>query len=509
MSEIAIPATRFPEALHDAAGVRELDRRAIASGIAGETLMIRAGEAAFQQLLKRWPDCQQPAMLCGGGNNGGDGYVVARLALRAGLHPQVYATVAPAALTGDAHRLAEQALAEGVPVTQISDTLDLTGHDLLVDALLGTGLSGPLRAPAAALIRAVNDSALPVLALDIPSGLNADNGAVSTAAVMADLTVTFVGMKRGLLTGAGPAHCGELHFDGLGIPSTLLDSMPASCRRATLASLRAALPPRARDAHKGSSGHVLVLGGDHGYAGAVMLAAEAAARSGAGLVSVGTRAGHLAPLLSRRPEVMARALDDEQDLTPLLQRATVLVVGPGLGSAPWGRWLLREALASGLPMVLDADALNLIAAQSLCWSAPAIMTPHPGEAGRLLGSSAAAVQADRFQALAQLVERYPATVLLKGAGTLVAAAGDQPVRLIAAGNPGMASGGMGDVLSGIIGALLAQGLAPLDAATAGALVHALAADRAVRHQGERGLLAADLFAHLRRLINGIEGAVDE
>lgn len=497
---------RFPEALHDAAGVRELDRRAVAAGVASDVLMTRAGEAAFRHLRARWPDCQSPAIVCGGGNNGGDGYVVAWLAARAGLRPRVYASTPLTVLSGDARSIAERALAEGVPVTDISAAVDFSAHDLLVDGLLGTGLRGAPRASTAALIEAINGSGLPVLALDIPSGLDADSGAVSTVAVNAELTLTFVGMKRGLLTGAGPAHCGELYFDALGIPDTVLDSLPAQCRRATLAQLSAALPARPRDAHKGSSGHVLVLGGDYGYAGAVLLASEAAARSGAGLVSVGTRMEHIGPLLSRRPELMARALDEENDLAPLLERASVLVVGPGLGRAPWGRWLLREALASGLPMVLDADALNLIAEQPPQWRAPVVLTPHPGEAGRLLGSSAAAVQADRFQALAQLVERYAATVLLKGAGTLIAAGpAAGPVRLVAAGNPGMASAGMGDVLSGIIGALLAQGLAPVEAASGGALVHALAADRLAQLHGERGLLAADLFAGLRPLINGLDG----
>jgi ADP-dependent NAD(P)H-hydrate dehydratase / NAD(P)H-hydrate epimerase len=494
----------FPEYLHDAAGVRELDRRAIEeAGISGETLMIRAGEAAFRQLQAHWPGCERPAVICGAGNNGGDGYVVALLALRAGLHPQVFATTAVEDLHGDARTLAMRAVAEGVPVRVLGEALpDFSGHDLLVDGLLGTGLNGPVRPAQAALIEAINHSGLPVLALDIPSGLSADTGAVLGAAVRAHVTTTFVGMKRGLLTGAGPACCGVLSYHDLAIPTLILQSLPTGCRRVTLAPLPGVLPPRARDAHKGSFGHVLVVGGDHGYAGAVMLAAEAAARSGAGLTSVATRAAHVAALVGRRPEVMTRAVEQGEDLAPLLARATVVVCGPGLGQQAWGFGLLQAVLQSGLPLVLDADALNLISTHKLQWRSPAVLTPHPGEAARLLGITGEAIQADRFAAVRALARGYAATVLLKGPGTLVANA-DGPIALVDAGNPGMASGGMGDVLSGIIGALLAQGLNGYDAARFAARVHGEAADRAVLHQGERGLLATDLLPHVRRLLNGL------
>lgn len=500
-------ANEFPEHLHDAAGVRELDRRAIEEGgISAETLMIRAGEAAFRQLQAHWPLAERPAIVCGRGNNGGDGYVVALLALRAGLHPEVYATVAPETLRGEARAMAERALADGVPVTVLADGVmpDFDGHDLIVDGLLGTGLSGPVRPDAAALIEAINSSGLPVLALDIPSGLSADTGAVLGQAVQADVTVTFVGMKRGLLTGAGTTCCGQLYFDDLAIPETISHSLPAVCRRAQLAQLGRYLPRRRRDAHKGDNGHVLVVGGDHGYAGAVALAAEAAARTGAGLVSVATRAAHVPALVGRRPETMAHGVEGADDLAPLLARATVVVCGPGLGRDAWGLELLKRVLMSGLPMVLDADALNLISEHPLQWAGDTVLTPHPGEAARLLGSTTADIQADRFTAVRELAGRFHCTALLKGPGTLIAGP-RPPLALVHAGNPGMASGGMGDVLSGIIGALLAQGLVPFDAARFGALVHGLAADRAALHQGERGLLASDLMPYVRRLVNGVDG----
>lgn len=492
----------FPQMLHDAAGVRELDRRAIEQGgIAAETLMIRAGEAAFQRLQQHWPQCKAPAVICGTGNNGGDGYVVALLAQSAGLQPQVYATVAIEFLRGEARTMAERAVAEGVQVTVLADVLpDLSGHDLIVDAMLGTGVSGVVRPALAALVRHINGSGLPVLAVDIPSGLSADSGAELGVAVRADVTTTFVGMKRGLLTGAGPALCGQLYFEDLAIPEAVQLSLSADCQRVRLSELGGLLPKRRRDSHKGDHGHVLIVGGDHGCAGAVLLAAEAAARSGAGLISVATRPAHVGALVSRRPELMAQGIDHADELDALLKRATVVVCGPGLGQGAWGFSLLTKVLASGLPLVLDADGLNLLVLHKLQCPPQAVLTPHPGEAARLLNSDVQSIQSDRFAAVHELSDRYQATVLLKGPGTLITAT-DQPAALVDAGNPGMASGGMGDVLSGIIGALLGQGLKPYDAARLAALVHGLAADRAVLHQGERGLLATDLLPYVRRLLN--------
>lgn len=258
------------------------------------------------------------------------------------------------------------------------------------------------------------------------------------------------------------------------------------------------LPPRPMDSHKGRNGHVLCVGGNAGSGGAVMLAAESALRAGAGLVSVATRAQHVAPLLARLPEAMAHAVQDSDELQALLPRATVIAIGPGLGQDEWARELWRQVLGSGTPLVIDADALNLLAAQPRPLH-DAILTPHPGEAARLLGTDAAAVQADRFGAAAALAARHGAVVVLKGAGTVVTAPQARP-RVIAAGNPGMAVGGMGDLLTGIIAALRAQGLAAFDAASAGALLHALAGDDAAC-EGQRGLLPTDLLATLRRRVN--------
>ena len=260
------------------------------------------------------------------------------------------------------------------------------------------------------------------------------------------------------------------------------------------------LPPRARDSHKGDHGHVLCVGGDHGSGGAIALCVQAALRSGAGLASVATRAEHVAPLLARQPEAMVHAVDSGEAFAPLLQRADLVAVGPGLGRGDWGRALLDAALRSGKPLVLDADALNLLVGGPRMPGADAVLTPHPGEAARLLGRSVEQVQADRVGAAAALAASFGCVIVLKGAGTLVAAPEGHLAR-VAAGNPGMATGGMGDLLTGAVAGLRAQGLDAFDAACCGALLHAAAGDAAAAEAGMRGLLPSDLLPHLRRLAN--------
>jgi NAD(P)H-hydrate epimerase len=265
-------------------------------------------------------------------------------------------------------------------------------------------------------------------------------------------------------------------------------------------ALPAWLPPRPRDSHKGANGHVLCIGGDHGSGGAIVLCAQAALRTGAGLASVATRAAHVPALLARQPEAMAQAVESADALAPLFARASIIAIGPGLGQGAWGRAMLAAALAASKPLVLDADALNLLAAAPRALPAGTILTPHPGEAARLLDSDIASVQGDRNAAARALVQRYGAVVVLKGAGTIVAAPGRIP-RVVAAGNPGMATGGMGDLLTGVIAALRAQGLDAFDAASCGALLHAHAGDLAAREDGMRGLLPSDLLPWLHRCAN--------
>jgi len=461
--------------------------------------MRRAGAAAYRLLRRRWPAATRVAIVCGPGNNGGDGWVVAELAQRDGLRPSVLAHGDPQGLGPDAAAARAAALAAGVPVVG-SGTLP-EHAEVIVDALFGIGLTREVSGEFRVAIDAINAAAArgrPVLALDIPSGLHADTGVALGAAVRADATITFIGVKRGLVTGAAAAHVGRLAFDALGTPASIFDAVPACARRVRYPALRRKLPVRARTAHKGDHGHVLIVGGAPGYAGAARLAAEAALRVGAGLVSAAVHPDCAALLNAGRPEIMVHAVADAAALAPLLRRASVVAIGPGLAQLAWSAELFSVVRDAPLPLVLDADALNLLARDPQRrddWC----LTPHPGEAARLLGSGTPDIAADRYAAAAALNARYGGVVVLKGAGSLVSSAGGG-VDVIADGNPGMASGGMGDVLTGVIAALQAQGLGLHDAAVFGAALHAAAADAAAV-DGERGLLASDLFGPLRRLVN--------
>lgn len=480
----------YEHALYRAGQVREIEHAAIAAGIDDAQLMQRAATAAWTLLQRRWPEARHVCVLAGPGNNGGDGLWLAALAQQAGRTLSVCEL--PARRGAAAVQARQLALDAGVPLHAAPGVLPAA--DLYVDALFGIGLNRAPEGLAAQWIEALNAQPTPVLALDLPSGLLADSGAAPGVVVRADATLSFVAWKRGLFTGRARALCGELSLATLGIDVAAAPVPDAWQLRP------APLPRRARDAHKGCHGHVLVVGGDAGFAGAARLAGEAALRSGAGLVSVATRAAHAAAIAAQRPELMVHGVEADPAFDALAARASVLAVGPGLGRSEWAQTLWARALQTDKPLLLDADALNLLAAQPRVLPAGAVITPHPGEAARLLACEVAAIERDRFAAARVLAERYGAVVVLKGAGTLVAAP-DARVEVCTEGNPGMASGGMGDVLSGVIAALLAQGLSAQDAARLGVALHARAGDIAAR-AGERGLLASDLFAPLRALLNG-------
>ncbi len=496
-----MPAASAPRHLHTAAETRELDRLAIAdAGISGIVLMKRAGRAAWDWLRCRWPDARSLTVYCGGGNNGGDGYIIAGLAAQQGWQVALFALADPASLAGDAALARDFAIAAGVaPSREVAEPRE----GVVVDALLGTGISGDVRPAYADAIARINRSGLPVLAVDIPSGLCSDTGRSCGAVVEAAATISFIGLKRGLFTTRGPAVCGEVVFAGLGVPPEILERVRARVHRLDIREALQALPPRRRDAHKGQFGHLLVVGGELGFGGAVAMAAEAALRVGTGLVSVATRAVHVPSILARRPELMVRGVASGAELEPMLATASAVVVGPGLGQSGWSEQLFQRVLASRKPLLIDADGLNLLARHR--WQpepgGPLVITPHPGEAARLLGESTADIQADRFAAVLQLSDRYQAEALLKGAGSLVAGVDGGPVGLCTYGNPGMASGGMGDVLSGVVGGLLAQGVAARDALRLGVCLHGAAGDLAVSEAGEAGMAATDLLDPLRRLLN--------
>lgn len=480
--------------LYRAEQVRALDRMAINDhGIPGYVLMQRAGAAAFAELRRRWPDARSITVCCGGGNNGGDGYVIGRLARDAGLAIQLIALKPVEQLSGDAARAAEDWQAGG---GELDSPDALIKGEILVDALLGTGLD---RAPAddwAALIERMNAAGVPIMAIDVPSGLHADTGMPLGATVRADLTVTFIGNKRGLYTGQAGRWCGERQFYDLDTPVEIHSRVQADADLLDAAELPELLPSRPADTHKGDLGHVLVIGGETGMAGAAVLAGKAALRSGSGLVSLATRSAHAALAVSVQPELMAHGAETLDELDALIERADVIALGPGLGQGEWSRAMYRRALDSGLPLVLDADGLNLLA-QSDQQAGRWVLTPHPGEAARLLKTSVAEVQADRFASARELARRFEAVVVLKGHGSLIADPRGQ-VAVCPYGNPAMATAGMGDALTGIIASLIGQGLGLYHAARCGLMVHALAGDAAAAKR--RQILASDLIEHLAEVL---------
>ena len=488
----------MPAEIFSVATVRAIDRAAINdAAITGYTLMTRAAEAALAAAQARFPDTTRWQVICGGGNNGGDGYVLARLAATRGIEISVLALAPPEDLQGAAAIAWQDFVAEGGAAAMYEGSVD-TDADLLVDALLGSGLERDVAGPYAEVVEAINQHPASVLALDVPSGLNADSGAVMGVAVQADLTVTFVGLKCGLFLNDGPAYVGDLRFAGLDIPAECRAAHQADLRRIDGATIRSLLPPRQRNAHKGDFGHVLIVGGGPGMSGAVRLCGEAALRSGAGLVSVATHPAQHAMVASGRPELMCHATASAADLAPLMARATTIAVGPGLGTGDWSRSMFDAVMQCDLPLVVDADALNLLR-QSDVRRPDWILTPHPGEAARLLDCTTGEVQEDRHGALTKIGTRFGGTAVLKGSGSLVTAA-DGVNWLCTAGNPGMAAPGMGDVLTGIIAAMRSQGLPAEMAAVAGVDIHAHAGDAAAA-SGQRGLIASDLLQELRAWVN--------
>ncbi len=492
--------TEFPDEflvnqLYSVEQTRELDRVAIQQqGIAGIELMRRAGQAVFDQMLQRWPENSHISVFCGAGNNAGDGYVVARLALAKGFSVDVCSLVEPERLKGDAKTAYMDFIAAGGQYLSFDPQAPLPANTVIVDALFGTGLDRPLCGEFFSAVEQINQSNCPVIAVDIPSGIQGDTGCVMGAAVKADVTVSFIGLKQGLFTGDAIDYCGRLVFSSLNIPPAVYQGIRPSAQL-----LRpSALPRRPHNSHKGVNGHVLLVGGDCGYSGAIRLAAEAALRAGAGLVSIATRSDHSHLLNLGCFEIMSHGVEDKAAFQPLLNMASVVVIGPGLGRSPWAEMLLQQALSSEAPLIIDADGLNLLAGRPLQrdnW----VLTPHPGEAARLLSVSTETINQNRFKAVEQLFHQYGGVSVLKGAGSLV----KSQFRLAVnpTGNPGMASGGMGDVLAGLIGGLAAQGLPLNDAAEHAVYWHGKAADLAAAEAGERGLIASDLFPFIRKLVN--------
>lgn len=470
--------------------IKQLEQQVFDSGLASQDLMSKAGEAAFVILQQQFPLAQKIVVLCGAGNNGGDGYVVASLAQQAGYQVQVFYSTVPKTI--DAQIMFNKAQALGVEI-QVWQEQSIQA-DVIVDAIFGIGLNSDIVGIAYDMIVAANKSKLPILAIDVPSGINADTGALMGIAIQAQITVCFIAYKLGLLTGAGNQHVGQVIIQTLGIHQNNY-TLPNLVQYYSQQHLN--FGKRPKNSHKGDFGHVLVIGGDEGMGGAAMMTAEAALRAGAGRVTVATHPNHVAPLLARCPEVMAQGILHPEQLQPLLANATVIVIGMGLGRQAWGQRLWLAVKDSNLPMIVDADALYWLAQQAQHkrhW----VLTPHAGEAARLLHIDSQTIEQDRLQSVQKLVANYGGIALLKGAGSLIA--NDKIVNLCPYGNAGMATAGMGDTLAGIMAGLVAQFGLNLDVVSKAVVAHALAGDMAAQ-VGQRGLLATDLLVPLRVLLN--------
>jgi NAD(P)H-hydrate epimerase len=497
----------------DAATIEEL-------GLPGAVLMENAGRAVASEVRDMLPDRAHVAVCCGAGNNGGDGYVIARCLREWGVGATVYLTVPADAVRGDAKLhfgVFEQC---GGHVAAIHDEATLVEHapaiegaDVVVDALFGTGLAREVTGHFAEVIRVMNRSRGHRVAVDIPSGVSANSGEVLGVSVAADKTVTFGFSKPGLVCAPGYARCGEVIVAEIGIPNDLARAHAVQLAVVEADDVTGWLPPRGQLDHKATRGHVLLVGGSPGKRGAGRMAARGALRAGAGLVTLATAGDDV-----RAPdEVMTADLDaDAAGAGDVLVRLAAgkrgVAIGPGMPASEGGRALVLGALATlDSTLVLDADALNHLGQELepvASAQVPVILTPHPGEAARLLGTSAAEVERDRVGSIRELARRSKAVVVLKGARTLVCDGGiDDPfVTVNPTGNPGMASAGTGDVLTGVITALVGQGVAPVDAARAGAFLHGLAGDIAAEAGGQTGLIAGDLIDALPQALEALENA---
>ncbi|MBT8114479.1 MAG: NAD(P)H-hydrate dehydratase, partial [Arenicella sp.] len=426
--------------IYTGVAAKEIDRQAIEEhGVAGFALMSEAGNKAFELLQERFPRPARLLVLCGSGNNGGDGYILASCALIADWQVQLVAAGEPK--TADAKTACQQFVDDGGEVLEPGSLPAEAEFDVVVDALLGIGLSGSPTGVYAELIDLANSLDAMVFALDVPSGIDADTGAVFPPAVRAEMTATFIVPKVGLMTGPATSYVGELHTVKLAVPASAIQAVESI---ATVVE-PIGFAPRSKDSHKGNYGWVVVAGGDHGMFGAVLLSGKSALRTGAGKVTILSTDEHLDRPALHTPELMSAVFEGAN--SPSLQQADVIALGPGLGLGSWGKDVFETVIGLDKRLLIDADGLNHLAAhRGAAKYGNWVLTPHPGEAASLLDVDTSQVQADRPAAARQIARQYNSVCVLKGAGTLIATP-DGELSLCNAGNPGMASAGMGDVLS--------------------------------------------------------------
>jgi NAD(P)H-hydrate epimerase len=467
---------------------RELDRIAIAEyGYTGLALMKTAGKKAFSNIMKRYSDVHSIIVMCGPGNNGGDGYVVANCAHSIGL--DVVVVQAGKTKTTESVQVCREFTNNGGRIqNDLPEQIPDSG--LIIDGLLGTGLDQAPVGRYADMIRAVNQCACPVVALDIPSGLHSDTGYAFDPCIEAAMTVTFIGQKFGLFTAQGRNCCGVIEYESLELPAELYDSIDPAGRIINNPEYRERVP----DSHKGDYGNVVIAGGDQGMLGATLLAGLSALRCGSGLVTILSTSSHMDMPALHSPELMSQCIENTPGLNRLCDRSDVIVLGPGLGQSDWSKKVFNTALDLHKPMVVDADALTMLAREPVKrdnW----VLTPHPGEAARLLGCSTMEIQQDRLKSVIAITRKYGGVCVLKGAGTLVADE-SRKVQVSDNGNSGMATAGMGDVLSGIIGSLMGQNLSNFEAAKTGVWLHGACADKKASEIGMASLLASDILEML-------------
>ncbi|MCZ6802125.1 MAG: NAD(P)H-hydrate dehydratase [Nitrospirae bacterium] len=510
-----------------AAQMQELDRRTIEeAGVSGKVLMERAGTGAtnaFEEFFRSFKE-KRVLVVCGKGNNGGDGFVMSRLLLKNKAKVQTILLENPKGLKGDAkymyQRYMKTAGSPSIVVLPSAKTLQrlLKNSDILIDAMLGTGISEPVKDVFQMTINAMNESGLPICALDLPSGIHAETGKILGAAIRANLTVTFGQPKLGLFLGPAIDHTGDIQVIDIGIPEVFVKETSSTSYLLTPSLMRPLQPVRTRNSHKGTCGHTGIIAGSPGKTGAAALAAQASLRTGAGLVTVATPAQAHSALESKLLEAMSLPFPDTKSgtlglsalpsLCEFQKNRTSLAIGPGITTHPETVELIHAFLPHiSKPCVLDADALNALAGHCdllrLC-PQPLILTPHPGEMARLSSPiPGKTINSDRLGIASGFAQLYGVIVILKGARTVIAHPNGH-VAICPTGNPGMATAGSGDVLTGVLGSLLAQGLSAWDAAQLGVYLHGMAGDLAAEQVGHIGMIASDIIAHLPQAIQVLQ-----
>ena len=568
--------------LYTADQTRNLDNLAIENAgwtekSFGYDLMKRAGASVTHFITSTWPETKNMVVFCGVGNNGGDGYIIAKLSNECGINVKVIQLGDLTKQHGDALTARINMESDGLFTETFKADVDniVKNTDVVVDAMIGTGLQRTVSGDLAQAINVINhysssginQAGVKVVSVDIPSGLNADTGSIQGSAIKAHMTVTFIGRKQGLYTAEGPEHSGEIKFDALSISENTYTKIPPDCYLLPVTLSRPFSTPRKKNTHKGTYGNVIVVGGAPGMNGAILLTATAALRSGCGLVTVLTHPQHASFLNLTRPEIMCRGIKSATELDAYLSGADVIIIGPGLGTGHWGNELFNGVLEKSgklnIPLVIDADGVNLLAhldvnkgdhvlsgrisAEEMASHKSSlytsdiklnvskkknneielnhlkkenqnwVLTPHPGEAANLLKCSITIIQNDRFSAATQISQKYNVMCVLKGSGTITSTINSENSQgsdkkqsrqyVCSSGNPGMATAGMGDVLSGIIASFIAQfgnknndSVSFSEIVNNAVMLHAMAGDRVAKKYGEKGMLASDLFSEIRSVL---------